>query len=76
MILIISLLGPTFAHEPFHQGSPFNETLEQLENEPLVSIQQRSRCWNGDKAEEFRRRLDSDNPPDLCASCAVYKGIF
>ncbi len=32
--------------------------------------------WNGDKAEEFRRRLDSDDPPDLCASCAVYKGIF
>ncbi|MGE3815017.1 MAG: radical SAM/SPASM domain-containing protein [Nitrospiraceae bacterium] len=32
--------------------------------------------WNGHEAEEFRRRLDSDRPPDLCASCAVYKGIF
>jgi radical SAM protein with 4Fe4S-binding SPASM domain len=32
--------------------------------------------WNGDVAQEFRRRLDSSCPPDLCASCAVYKGVF
>jgi radical SAM protein with 4Fe4S-binding SPASM domain len=34
------------------------------------------KVWNGHEAEEFRRRLDSDQPPDLCASCAVYKGVF
>ncbi|HEX2055218.1 MAG TPA: radical SAM protein [Nitrospiraceae bacterium] len=32
--------------------------------------------WNSAEADAFRRRLDSDDPPDLCAACAVYKGVF
>jgi radical SAM protein with 4Fe4S-binding SPASM domain len=32
--------------------------------------------WNSPTADNFRRRLDSDDPPDLCAACSVYKGVF
>jgi MoaA/NifB/PqqE/SkfB family radical SAM enzyme len=32
--------------------------------------------WNGAEARAFRERLDSDDPPDICRSCAVYNGTF
>ncbi|HEY1377114.1 MAG TPA: radical SAM protein [Gemmataceae bacterium] len=32
--------------------------------------------WNGADYHEFRDRLDSDDPPDVCRSCAVYHGTF
>ncbi len=32
--------------------------------------------WNDSGFAEFRAQLDSDEPPELCRSCAVYKGIF
>ena len=32
--------------------------------------------WNGDAYQAFRRQLDSDEPPDVCRSCAVYSGTF
>lgn len=34
------------------------------------------RVWNGDAYREFRERLASDNPPDVCRGCAVYQGIM
>ena len=32
--------------------------------------------WNAPEFAAFRARLDSDDPPELCRSCAVYNGIF
>jgi hypothetical protein len=32
--------------------------------------------WDGEAYEAFRRALDSDEPPDICRSCAVYRGTF
>jgi radical SAM protein with 4Fe4S-binding SPASM domain len=32
--------------------------------------------WNNTAYAEFRRRLDSDAPPDICRGCAVYTGTF
>jgi hypothetical protein len=32
--------------------------------------------WNSDASQAFRRRLDSDDPPDVCRSCALYHGTF
>ncbi|WP_447978032.1 radical SAM protein [Candidatus Nitrospira bockiana] len=32
--------------------------------------------WTGEAYEDFRRRLDSDDPPEVCRSCSVYKGTF
>jgi radical SAM protein with 4Fe4S-binding SPASM domain len=33
------------------------------------------RVWNGDAYREFRERLASDDPPDICRGCAVYQGL-
>ncbi|MCA1668373.1 MAG: radical SAM protein [Thermomicrobia bacterium] len=32
--------------------------------------------WNSDEYQAFRDRLDSDDPPEICQSCAVYHGVF
>lgn len=32
--------------------------------------------WNGGDYEKFRRALASDDPPDICRSCSVYRGTF
>jgi radical SAM protein with 4Fe4S-binding SPASM domain len=32
--------------------------------------------WNDPSFAAFRTQLDSDDPPDLCRSCAVYNGTF
>jgi hypothetical protein len=32
--------------------------------------------WAGQDLQEFRGRLDSDLPPAICHSCAVYNGAF
>jgi len=32
--------------------------------------------WNGRAATEFRARLESADPPEICRGCAVYQGRF
>jgi MoaA/NifB/PqqE/SkfB family radical SAM enzyme len=32
--------------------------------------------WNGEAYRDFRERLDSADPPDICKGCAVYQGRF
>lgn len=34
------------------------------------------RVWNNDAYREFRRRLDSGDPPEVCRRCAVYQGAL
>jgi radical SAM protein with 4Fe4S-binding SPASM domain len=35
-----------------------------------------SAVWNNEAYENFRARLDSDTPPEVCKSCAIYSGTF
>lgn len=35
-----------------------------------------AKVWSGSAYEDFRARLDSDNPPEICKGCAVYNGTF
>jgi len=32
--------------------------------------------WNNQAYHEFRSQLDSDEPPEICRSCALYAGMF
>jgi len=32
--------------------------------------------WNSEAFHAFRAQLDSDTPPEICRSCAVYSGTF
>lgn len=35
-----------------------------------------AQVWNNEAYREFRDRLASDDPPDICRGCAVYQGKF
>lgn len=32
--------------------------------------------WENEAYQEFRARLDSDSPPEICRACSIYKGTF
>jgi hypothetical protein len=32
--------------------------------------------WSSEKYDAFRAALASDTPPEICRSCAVYRGTF
>src|SRR3954470_1213067 len=32
--------------------------------------------WDGEAYRRFRRALPSDDPPDVCAGCSEYRGVF
>jgi MoaA/NifB/PqqE/SkfB family radical SAM enzyme len=32
--------------------------------------------WEGERYRDFRARLESDEPPEVCRGCAVYQGRF
>lgn len=32
--------------------------------------------WNGEGYRAFREQLSSDEPPEICRSCAIYRGTF
>lgn len=32
--------------------------------------------WNSEAYQEFRQQLDSDEPPEICRSCSIYRGTF
>ena len=46
----------------FNFGSGFEEGAREI--------------WNSARYDEFRSRLESDDPPDICRSCSVYNGMF
>ncbi len=35
-----------------------------------------AQVWNNESYRSFRQKLDSDQPPEICAACSVYKGTF
>jgi len=32
--------------------------------------------WHGPAYQDFRRRLDSADPPEVCRGCALYRHTF
>jgi len=35
-----------------------------------------ARIWTSAEYEAFRKRLASDDPPEICRGCAIYNGTF
>jgi radical SAM protein with 4Fe4S-binding SPASM domain len=48
------------------------------ERATLGDIRSRSfaEVWRGRAYRAFRRRLESDDPPDVCRGCSLYRGVF
>src|SRR4051794_11246485 len=45
-------------------------TLGRLSEQPFAEI------WGGDAYRRFRRGLLTGKPPDVCAGCSEYRGVF
>ncbi|HEV2089257.1 MAG TPA: radical SAM protein [Cryptosporangiaceae bacterium] len=45
-------------------------TLGRLDERPFADI------WHGAAYQDFRARLHTDDPPDVCRGCALYRGVF
>jgi radical SAM protein with 4Fe4S-binding SPASM domain len=45
-------------------------TLGRLSEQPFDEI------WHGEPYRAFRRALLSEHPPDVCAGCSQYRGLF
>jgi radical SAM protein with 4Fe4S-binding SPASM domain len=45
-------------------------TLGRLEEAPFAAV------WRGAAYRDFRARLLSDDPPEVCRGCALYRGVF
>jgi radical SAM protein with 4Fe4S-binding SPASM domain len=48
------------------------------ERATLGSVSDRGfgKVWRGQAYSEFRRRLESSDPPDVCRGCSLYRGVF
>jgi radical SAM protein with 4Fe4S-binding SPASM domain len=44
--------------------------LGELTDQPF------ERIWNGVGYQQFRRRLRSADPPEICRGCSMYRGVF
>ncbi len=51
-------------------STPDRYTLGHLSDQSFDEV------WNGAAYQDFRARLDSDDPPEVCRSCSLYSGIF
>ncbi len=51
-------------------STPDRATLGNMATDGVAAV------WNGDAYATFRARLASDDPPEICRSCALYAGVF
>jgi hypothetical protein len=45
-------------------------TLGRLTDQAFPEI------WRGESYRRFREALQSNSPPDVCAGCSEYRGVF
>lgn len=51
-------------------GTPDRLNFGSAASQPVEQI------WNSSALDQFRRRLDSPDPPPICRSCSVYRRTF
>ena len=51
-------------------ATPDRASFGNMAKEGVVQV------WNNEAYNQFRSRLASDDPPDICKGCAVYHGHF
>lgn len=67
--------GAYFSYQGYAMPCCMVSTPDRI-NFGKISEQGAGALWNGRLYQEFRNRLSSDEPPEVCKSCSVYKGIF
>jgi radical SAM protein with 4Fe4S-binding SPASM domain len=51
-------------------STPDRMNFGNVAGQPVTEV------WNSPPYEAFREQLSSDEPPELCRSCSIYKGVF
>lgn len=51
-------------------ATPDRSSLGDLARDGVEAV------WNGPGYAAFRKRLDSDDPPEICRTCSVYRHVF
>jgi radical SAM protein with 4Fe4S-binding SPASM domain len=51
-------------------ATPDRINFGSLAESPVVTV------WNGERYQSFRDQLASDEPPEICRACSIYKGTF
>lgn len=67
--------GMYFSYEGFAMPCCMVATPDRA-NFGMLSGHSLSDIWHGPEYTMFRERLNSDSPPDICSSCALYRGTF
>jgi radical SAM protein with 4Fe4S-binding SPASM domain len=67
--------GAYFSYQGYAMPCCMVSTPDRI-NFGQISEQGAEELWNGAEYQEFRNRLSSEEPPEVCSSCSVYRGTF
>jgi len=67
--------GAYFSYQGYAMPCCMVSTPDRI-NFGQISEQGAEELWNGAGYQEFRNRLSSEEPPEVCSSCSVYRGTF
>ncbi len=67
--------GAYFSYQGYAMPCCMVSTPDRI-NFGNVSEQPAEVLWNGAQYQGFRDQLESEQPPEVCSSCSIYKGVF
>ena len=67
--------GAYFSYQGFAMPCCMVSTPDRI-NFGKVPEQRAEELWNSAPYQEFRDQLSSEEPPEICRSCSVYRGTF
>jgi radical SAM protein with 4Fe4S-binding SPASM domain len=67
--------GAYFSYQGFVMPCCMVSTPDRI-NFGSINERPAEELWNGADYQEFRAQLSSEQPPEVCRSCSVYKGVF
>lgn len=67
--------GAYFSYQGYAMPCCMVSTPDRI-NFGRISDQSADELWNGTGYQKFRDQLSSEEPPEVCSSCSIYRGTF
>lgn len=67
--------GAYFSYQGYAMPCCMVSTPDRI-NFGNISERNAEELWNGTQYQGFRDQLSSEQPPEVCSSCSIYKGVF
>jgi radical SAM protein with 4Fe4S-binding SPASM domain len=67
--------GAYFSYQGYAMPCCMVSTPDRINFGNIAALPARE-LWNGAGYQAFREQLSSEQPPEVCRSCSVYKGVF